>query len=257
MIASRVPGAREALLRQTHPLANLLLLMGFLVAVLASPGLAVRLGALVLIILLALLSGESARSFLRKGRFVISFSLLLFVAQVLFVTDGRVIVHSLVTLTDRGLVLGAQMALRFLVIVSSSLLFVGVTAPDRLARAIMGLGVPYRFGSVFVLALRFVPFFREEYRTIREAQHMRGLDRPIRNLRALRRSIRYTLLPVLTAGFVRADSIAISMKGRGFGLYPKRTITRRERWHLIDLVPLGLFASLLGVTLLARRWTWP
>ena len=231
--------------------------MGFLVVVLASPGLSVRLGALMLILLLALLSGESVRSFLCKGRFVISFSLFLFVVQALSVGEGRVVVHSPVTLTDRGLVLGAQMALRFLVIVTSSLLFVWVTAPDRLARAIMSLGVPYRFGFIFVLALRFVPFFREEYRTIREAQHVRGLDRPIRTLRALRSSIGYTLLPVLTAGLVRVDSIAISMKGRGFGLYTRRTTTRRERWRPIDLVPLGLFASLLGVTLLARRWTWP
>ncbi len=257
MIARRVPGARGALLRRTHPLANLLLLFGFLVAVLASPGLFVRLAAFALIILLAFLSGENARSFLRKSRFVISFSVFVFVVQALLVREGTAIVHSGVTVTDRGLLLGAQMALRFLVIVSSSLLFVWVTAPDRLARAIMGLGVPYWFGSIFVLALRFVPFFREEYRTIREAQHMRGLDRPIRSLRALRRSIHYTLLPVLTAGLVRADSIAISMKGRGFGLHPKRTITRRERWHLIDLVPLGLSVSLVGVTLLARRWAWP
>ncbi len=257
MIARRVPRAGGALLRRTHPLANLLLLTGFLVAVLASPGLAVGLGALVLIVLLALVSGEDARSFLRKSRFVISFALFLFVVQVLLAREGRVLVHLGVTLTDRGLLLGAQMALRFLVIISSSLLFVWVTAPDRLARAIMSLGVPYRFGSIFVLALRFVPFFGEEYRTIREAQHMRGLDRPIRNLRALRRSIHYTLLPVLTAGLLRVDSIAISMQGRGFGLYPRRTITRQERWHLIDLVPLGLSVCLVGAALLARRWAWP
>lgn len=240
--------------RRTHPLANLVLLACFLASVLASPGVAVKLGALLLIVLLAVLSGESVTSFLKKSGFVISFSLLIFVAQVLFVRDGRTIVSVGVTVTDRGLLLGGEMALRFLVIVSSSLLFVRVTDPDRLARAIMGPWVPYRYAFVLVLALRFVPFFREEYRTVREAQRVRGLDRPIRSVRDLRRSIRYTVLPVLTAGLVRVDTIAISMKGRGFGLYSRRTITRRERWRAVDLVPLGAGAVLLAATVLSRRW---
>jgi energy-coupling factor transport system permease protein len=252
--AEREDGARRT---RTHPLANLLLLGCFVASVLASPGLSVKLAALTLIVLLALLSGESLWFFLDKSRFVLVFSLLLLAAQALFVKEGRPILSLGVSVTDRGLLAGGEMALRFLVIVSSSLLFVRVTDPDRLARAVVGLGAPYRYAFVFVLALRFVPFFREEYRTVREAQQVRGLDRPIRSLADLRRSIRHTFVPVLAAGLVRVDTIAISMKGRAFGLHPTRTVTRRERWDADDLVPLGASAALLAITILARRWTWP
>jgi len=224
--------------------------------VLASPGVLVKLGALVLVLVLALVCGESLRSFLSRSRFVLAFSLLLVVAQAVFVREGRTIFSLGVAVTDKGLLSGGEMALRFLVIVSSSLLFVRVTEPDRLARAVVALRLPYRYAFVFVLALRFVPFFRQEYRTIREAQRVRGLDQPIRGLRDLRRSIRHTLLPVLAAGLVRVDTIAISMKGRAFGLYPTRTVTRRERWRTADLVPLTTSGLLLGVTVLARRWAW-
>ena len=256
MIASLVAGRTRGGLRRATPLANLLLLLALLAAVLASPGIFVKLGALLLVLGLAALSGEAPRTVLRRGRFVFGFSLFLLLIQVLSVREGGVLFSIGVPVTDRGLLAGAEMALRFLVIVLSSLLFITVTDPDRLARAILALGIPYRYGFTFVLALRFVPFFREEYRTVREAQRVRGVDRPIRNLKSLRRSIRYTVLPVLVAGLARVDTVAVSMKGRGFDLHAKRTITRRERWHPIDLAVAGLSLLLVAVTVLARERGW-
>lgn len=238
------------------PIGNLLVLTGFLVVVLACPGVIVKFGALGLVLLLAFLSGEPIQKFLRSLRFVVTFAFVLFVAQSLSVREGTVIFSVGLPVTDEGLLAGAQMSLRFFVILSASFLFVSVTDPDRLAQVIMRMGIPYRYGFVFILALRFVPFFRQELRTVREAQKVRRVEISVRSLAGLRRAIRYTFVPVLVSGLMRVDSIAMSMKGRGFGLYPQRTVTRKEPWGRMDWVATVLFAVLVGVTILARRFAW-
>jgi energy-coupling factor transport system permease protein len=188
-------------LHRASPEANLLLLFGFLAAVLAAPGVMVKLGTLVLVFILATLSGERVRAFLRSTRFVLIFA--------------------------------------------ASMLFVMVTDPDRFAHSLIRLGIPYRYGFILVLALRFVPFFRQELKTVREAQQVRGVSPSIRNFSGLRKAIHYTFLPVLVSGLTRVDSIAISMKGQ------------ESHWGRVDWVVVGLFLILVGITIVARRYTWP
>jgi len=243
-------------LHRASPAGNVLLLTGFLVAVLASPGVLVKIGALGLVLLLTTFSGEPVGTFLRNIRFVLMFALVLFIAQALSVREGAVLFSIGLPITDEGLLAGAQMALRFLVILSASFLFVLVTDPDRLAQSIVRLGIPYRYGFIFVLALRFVPFFRQELRTVREAQRVRGVQISVRSLSGLRCAIRYTFVPVLVSGVMRVDSIAMSMKGRCFGLHPRRTITRKGRWGPMDWVAAALFVVLIGVAVVARRFAW-
>lgn len=243
-------------LHRASPEANLLLLLGFLVAVLACPGILVKLGVLALVFILATLSGERLRAFLRRIRFVLIFAAFLFVAQAISIREGETLFSIGVAITDQGLLFGAQMALRFLVILSSSMLFVMVTDPDRFAHSLIRLGIPYRYGFILVLALRFVPFFRQELKTVREAQQVRGVSPSVRNFSSLRRAIRYTFLPVLVSGLTRVDSIAISMKGRCFGLHPKRTVSQESHWGRMDWIVVGLLLLLIGSTVIARRHTW-
>ncbi|MEA3238274.1 MAG: energy-coupling factor transporter transmembrane component T [Candidatus Bipolaricaulota bacterium] len=256
MIPRVVYSMAEKGLHRASPEANLLLLLGFLAAVLAAPGIMAKLGALALVFILAALSGERLRAFLWSTRFVLIFAAFLFVAQAISIRAGETLFSIGVTITDQGLLFGAQMALRFLVILSSSMLFVMVTDPDRFAHSLIRLGIPYRYGFILVLALRFVPFFRQELKTVREAQQVRGVSPSIRNFSSLRRTIRYTFLPVLVSGLTRVDSIAISMKGRCFGLHPKRTISQESHWGRMDWIVVGLFLLLIGSTIIARRYAW-
>jgi len=244
-------------LHRASPEANLLLLLGFLTAVLATPGVMVKLGTLALVFILAALSGERLRAFLRSTRFVLIFAAFLFVAQAISIREGETLFSIGLTITDQGLLFGAQMALRFLVILSSSMLFVMVTDPDRFAHSLIRLGIPYRYGFILVLALRFLPFFRQELKTVREAQQVRGVSPSIRNFSGLRKAIHYTFLPVLVSGLTRVDSIAISMKGRCFGLHPRRTTSQESHWGRMDWIVAGLFLLLIVITIVARRYTWP
>ncbi len=148
------------------------------------------------------------------------------------------------------------MALRFLVILTGSFLFVLVTDPDRLAQLFIRMGIPYRYGFAFILALRFVPFFRGELQTVREAQRIRGIRSSVRSPSGLRKTIHYTLIPVLVSGLVRVDSITLSMKGRAFGLHATRTSAQRLGIGVADAAAAGVGLLLIALVVLARRPAW-
>jgi energy-coupling factor transport system permease protein len=247
-------GARG--LHRVGPIGNLLVLAGFLAAGL-SANVGLELAALAILLVLVLLSDAAPREFLDHLRFVAAFATLLFVAQALSIRDGETLFRLGVPITEAGLLAGASMSLRFLVILTSSFLFVTVTDPDRIAQVLIRTGVPYRYGYVLILALRFVPFFRDELRTVREAQRMRGIRTSVRSLSGLRKAIRFTFVPVLVSGLMRVDSIAMSMKGRCFGLHSTRTNARPERLCLADGLAAVGAAVLVTASILAGRFSWP
>ena len=148
------------------------------------------------------------------------------------------------------------MALRFLVILSASTLFVRTTDPDRLAQGLIRAGVPYRYGYLFILALRFVPFFQDELRSVREAQRVRGIEVSVRSPRRIAHAARYTFVPVLVSGLHRVDCIAISMKGRCFVLYRRRTTSRDEPRSAWSLVALGIAGCAIALAVIAARGRW-
>jgi energy-coupling factor transport system permease protein len=142
------------------------------------------------------------------------------------------------------------------VILSSSFTFVVTTDPDALANAMIRWGIPYRHGYTLILALRFVPFFRNELRIVRDAQRMRGLKASVRSVRSIRRAIRYTFVPVLVSGLIRVDTIAVSMKGRAFGLHRRRTLPPRTRWVWEDGLVWACSVGCIGLALYAGGRGW-
>jgi len=248
------PGRRG--LHRAGPVGNLLVLAGFLAVGLTPGGVLLKLAAIGVLTGLVLLSDASPSEFARSLRFVIVFALILFLAQVLSVRDGRILTRIGLSITDRGLLAGAGMALRFLVILSASFLFVTVTDPDRLAHLFVRLGIPYRYGYVLILALRFVPFFRDELRTVRAAQQLRGIRPSVRSLSGIRRAIRYTFVPVLASGLMRVDSIAMSMKGRCFGLHQHRSVALIDRPTWADGLAALCGGLLIAAAVLSGRFGW-
>ena len=236
--------------------ANLLWLLAVVGVVLGSNGVALKAACFVLVTMLAAFSGIGPAQFLRRMRFVLVFTLVLFIAQALSVQTGAALLRNPIRLTDQGVLAGAAMAFRFLTVISASLLFVLVTDPDQLAQTLIRWGIPYRFGYVLILALRFVPFFEAEVRTIREAQRMRGIQTRVRTPRDIARAVRYTFVPVLVSALSRVDGIAISMKGRCFGLHSRRTFSRPLGWRTLDWFVLILCVLLVLSTVASRLWEW-
>ena len=238
------------------PLSGLVLLLVLVSAVLVTPSLALRAAAFLLVIALAAWSRVPISSFTKSLRFVIVFAFVLLVAQALSVKAGTPVLRIPLWVTDEGLRAGLGMALRFLVILSASFLFAQATDPDRLAASVIRLGIPYRYAYLLILSLRFVPFFQRELRIVREAQRLRGIRPGIRSLRAIQTAARYTFVPVLVSGLTRVESIAMSMKGRCFGLYKQRTVRTRERRTLEDVMVWGLAVGLGLAAWLSTVWRW-
>ena len=247
-------GARG--LHRSSPMAGFLLLLVLVGVVLAVPSLIVEGGILLGVACLGIISGDRPAQFLHRLRFVLVFALVLFVAQALSVHTGQVLLTSPVRITAGGLLAGGRMALRFLVILSASALFVRTTDPDHLAQGLIRAGIPYRYGYLFVLALRFVPFFQDELRSVREAQRVRGIKVSVRSPRRIAHAARYTFVPVLVSGLYRVDSIAISMKGRCFGLHSKRTTSREESRSIWSIVALGIAGAAIALAVAAARGGW-
>ncbi|MDD5219478.1 MAG: energy-coupling factor transporter transmembrane component T [Candidatus Bipolaricaulis sp.] len=243
-------------LHRAAPLAGFFLLLAWVGVVLAVPSLIVEGVVLAAVAGLAVVSGERPIQFLRRLRFIFLFALVLFVVQALSIHAGQVLVAAPIRITSGGLVAGGRMALRFLVILSASALFVQTTDADRLAQGLIRAGVPYRYGYLFILALRFVPFFQDELRSVREAQRVRGIDVSVRSPRRIAHAARYTFVPVLVSGLHRVDSIAISMKGRCFGLYSRRTTSREEPRSLWSVGALAVAGAAIALAIVAARGRW-
>lgn len=243
-------------LHRVLPESALLWLTAVLIAVLAAGSLLLTAITLTTVFVLMLWSERSVRVWTRSLRFVTLFAAFLFAAQALSIREGIVLFRFGVSITDQGLLAGASMSLRFLTILSSSFLFALTTDPDALAHALIRWGLPYRWGYTIILALRFVPFFRHELQVVRDAQRVRGIRVSVRSLRGIRRALRYTFVPVLVSGLLRVDTIAMSMKGRAFGLHGTRTAAARSGVHAHDLLLWGYTLALIGLTVLAWRFQW-
>lgn len=243
-----------------NPLVKAVVLLAFTVScfALSTPA---RGSLLFLILLLCYrLSGYGLGFFARKLRLILTFCGIILAVQLLFWHEGPVF-FSFVLMGRRfaffqeGLVRGVSISLRFLNIVGSSYLFVSTTDPNQLAYSLMQAGLPYRYGFMLITALRFAPLFRLELQQVRNAQMVKGVDLQGKSFRDIIRQARLTLLPLLVSALEKVDSLAMSMEGRAFGLYPTRTylvshaVTRKDlAVMLICLLVLGglIAASMMG-----------
>lgn len=171
----------------------------------------------------------------------LSTALLLGLLQIIFNHHGNVIAQlGPISFTDLGITYGAYVSFRFLCIIFLSYLFVITTSPNDLAYALMQVGLPYRFGFALVTALRFVPIFEKEAQTIYQAQLMRGVRYDRRNITRLLTLARQFTLPVLVSALRKVDSLAISMEGRSFGRYSKRSYFRPIQFSTNDWLSVGI-----------------
>ena len=205
---------------------------------------------------------------LTKGRtkFVIIFSVLLLLVQVLVTTNGALLgflipqigeIGPLLPVTDFGLIRGLAISSRFLLLIFSSMLFVSITDPTLLAHSLTRLRIPYRYSFSLVIALRFLPLFDLENQTVRMAQKSRGIAPEVTGLRKIIRTIQYTFFPLLVSALSRVDSLSMSMDGRGFGYSAERTYFRRSTWSFNDTLVALLTISFLVLCLLMSAGLLP
>ncbi len=195
-------------------------------------------------------------------KFVILFSILILVLQVIITVNGTILGYIIPSLngfgpyfpiTDYGIERGLSLCIRFLLIIFSSMLFVAVTDPTLLAHALTMLRIPYRYSFTLVIALRFLPLFESENQVVRLAQKSRGIKPEVGGLRKILRTIQYTFFPLIVSSLSRVDTLAMSMDSRGFGYSENRTYLRKSEWRVSDslliLLGFGYIALCLSLAL--------
>jgi energy-coupling factor transport system permease protein len=240
-------------IHRMHPIVKVIWLMVLSISLLILPSPWFILGFLTLLALGFWYAG-AGKIQLAGIRLILLTSLLLAGFQFVFIQSGQIWLQiGSLEFTRDGLFSGIYIGGRFMGIVLLSYLFVLTTHPGELVYALMRVGVPYRYGYTLITALRMVPLFQIEADTIYKAQIARGMGLDHGGLRGLFTRVRQLLMPLLVSALGKADILAVSMEGRGFGMYPQRTYLRSaalrsvDVWSLIGLVLWVLSTSILRV----------
>ncbi len=193
------------------------------------------------------------------SRFTVTLTLMLVVIQLIFTPSGAVIftipLHFFnIFITDMGMWKGIIMALRFLTVVLLSGLFIATTDPAAFVYSLMKAGVPYRYGFMLIMMLRFIPVFELEMGTVGNAQKMRGLEMDKGGVKRLIKSIRYTFVPLIVSALSKVDCLVVSMEGRAFGYGRTRTFIATDRYTYVDKA-LIMFSILAVVSLAINNVT--
>ena len=242
------PGS--SLLHRLHPLVKIAWLFFITIFVFIARSEWIVLGLLLVIIAAFPLSGLDIRS-MRGFRLFVTTALLMISLQIIFNQDGDILLNlGLFKITSAGLQTGVYVATRFLSVVFLSYLFVLTTVPNDLAYAMMQIGVPYRYGFALITAIRLVPIFEQEATTVYHAQLTRGVQYDRRNLRRILLYAQQFTLPMLSSALSKVDSLAVSMEGRCFGKYSKRTYLRVISYQWFDYVALLLLLITISTVVL-------
>lgn len=219
--------------------------------------------ALLLVFTLALIGISKIKlDFFIKGvkplLWLILFTVLL---QIFFTRGGHIYWQwGFLTLTQYGLINGAYIFMRFVLIIFMSTLLTLTTPPLSLADAIESILKPlkvvhfpvYEVALMLSIALRFVPTLMDETTKIMDAQRARGVDFGEGNLFQQMKAIVPILIPLFVSSFNRADDLATAMEARGYQGGEGRSKYRILKWRTRDTVAF-ITMGLLTVALLLLR----
>lgn len=140
-----------------------------------------------------------------------------------------------------------RIVLRFLGIVFSGMLF-SKEDPNEFAHALMKVGLPYRYGMTLVLTFRLIPLFSSESMMIKKAQMARGIN--LEGVSSIVNMVKYMFLPWIHSALERADALTVSMEGRCFGVYKKRTFFKQSVFLVYDYAWVIFLGTVVGWSLL-------
>lgn len=213
------------------------------------------------VLAIAFINGTGQAIGVLRTRFATILGLWLILSYAMSTSAGRVLItiplyFFRITITDVGLITGVAVSVRVLTIFLISALFVATTEPAALVYSLMRRGLPYRYGFMLVVMLRFAPVFARERRTVSDAQKMRGLEIDSRGVKKLYRSLRFTLVPLIVSALSKVDCLVMSMEGRAFGFKPVRTFTAEDRYEPRDKILIAASWLAIVVMLIGNACGW-
>ena len=170
--------------------------------------------------------------------------IILFTLLIHFVShDGQVLAQIFVfKVTDEGILYGALISLRLVLLIILSSLLTLTTSPlkltdatEKLLSPLKKIGVPaHELAMMMTIAIRFVPTLLEETDKIIKAQKSRGLDFSSGGLVDRIKAFVPILVPLFLSSFRRADELALAMEARCYRGGTGRTHMKVLRFSSAD-----------------------
>jgi energy-coupling factor transport system permease protein len=153
-------------------------------------------------------------------------------------------------ITTLSIVQGLSLALRLDAIAFICFTWLFTTDQASLVRSLVKLGLPFEWGLVLAIGLRYIPTFYGLYTAISEAQQARALDLARGNFFTRLRSYLPILVAMIISALRTSEKLARAMESRALGLPEvKRTCLRDIYFRPVDYVYtvflIAIFSALL------------
>ena len=166
-----------------------------------------------------------------------------------------------IRVTEEGLRLGVQMAMRLILLLMISSILTFTTSPIVLTDGIEALLSPFRvigvpaheLAMMMTIALRFIPTLMEETDRIIKAQTARGADFSGGNLLVRAKNMLPILVPLFISAFRRADDLAVAMESRCYRGGEGRTRMHQLAYRSGDVMAFVFAFAMIGL-LAFLRW---
>lgn len=203
------------------------------------------------------LTNISIAYFLKGIRPMIYIILFTVIFQILFSIGGEVYFHwGPIYITEFGLVNGAYIFVRLVLIIMMSTVLTLTTSPieltngiEHLLRPLARFGFPsHEIALMLSIALRYVPTLMDEAQKIMNAQRARGVDFDEGKFIDKVKSLIPIIVPLFISAFNRADEMAVAMEARGYRGGEGRSqyrILKYSRWDIVTALSLVLLTVLL------------
>lgn len=134
------------------------------------------------------------------------------------------------SITEIGVSKALYFSMRMVLFISVAFLVTLTSSPSDLAESFAKLFKPlaiikvpvHEISLIIFIAIRFIPVLYEEFKTIKNAQMMRGLTFKGSFIDRIKK-ISFILIPVFLAAINRADELADAIAVRGYGVNKDRT----------------------------------
>jgi len=195
---------------------------------------------------------------LRAILFMLTFALLinLLLAQ----GDNILFRFGFIRITEEGLILGAQMVSRLILLIIGTSMLTLTTSPIRLTDGIEALLRPLKIikipahdiAMMMTIALRFIPTLADEMAKIMRAQKARGANFDTGGIKSRARNLLPILVPLFVSAFKRADELATAMEARCYRGDTNRTKLKEMKMTPKDWIALGVIIITTTLIILTR-----
>jgi energy-coupling factor transport system permease protein len=174
---------------------------------------------------------------------------------VIFYPEGPTVLFQfwLLKVTALSVVWGMSLALRLDAIAFICFTWLFTTDQAALVRSLVKLGLPFEWGLVLAIGLRYIPTFYGLYTVVSEAQQARALDLTRDGFLTRVRSYLPILVAMLISALRTSEQLARAMESRALGLSGvERTCLRDIHFRPADYAYTALLVVLFSALLILR-----